>query len=262
MCFGHGDKQYDAYSSGDFSQWKLFNDQQQALEEQYAQGKFKGEPARKKYVANWTKLQQAINPFAAHAQQDPSANMEMREVTRQGDVSLGKIGIDKNFSKFDKNYYNKYKKDYSGFYTPNLNKQFTEAQDKLTSNLADRGILASTVGSGEFADLSRQNADAKGNIANEANDAAAKLRGTVQNAKTNLYNLNQASADPQAVNAQAVGQATALVAPPTYSPLGRVFADFLNGLPTFADARAGSTQRRYASPYTTPSGYGSGSVVK
>lgn len=257
MCFGGGDDKYDAYKSGDFAHWKSLFDQQHALQEQLALGKIDA----KHYLAAVGKIRTPIAQFGTRIKNDPSAGMEMREVLRQGDVGLGKIGIDKQFGKFDDGYYDKYKNAYTGYYMPNLQKQFGDAQDKLTANLADRGMLASSVGGTQFANLSKENADAKANIANEANDAAKKLRGTVENAKTSLYSLNEASANPQSVNAQAIGQSTALVAPPTYSPLGQVFASFLSALPTFNDARAGTTPRRYTSPYTTPSGYGSGSVV-
>ncbi len=78
-----------------------------------------------------------------------------------------------------------------------------------------------------------------------------------------MYSMNEASANPQAVNAQAVGSATSLVAPPTYSPLGQVFAAALNGLSSFQNARSNQPSRGYSSPYGGgPSGYGSGSVVK
>ena len=153
------------------------------------------------------------------------------------------------------------KSDYTGYYQPQLDRQYGEALDKMKASLAGRGALDSTVGGAEMAKLARTNAEARTNIANEATDAANKLRSTVENEKTNLYNLNEASADPQAINAQAIGQATALVAPPTYSPLGTVFADALNSINNFASAYSNRPTRSYQSPYSTPSGYGSGSVV-
>lgn len=254
MCFDGGDDQYNAYEAGDYAAWKSTLDQRNAWKKLAAEGRIDA----KTLAAKLKSSDASIAKLNDRVKQDPSANMEMREVTRQGDIGLGKIGIDKQFSKFDPKYYDKYKADYQGYYTPDLADQYANAQGDLTANLADRGMLDSTVGIHKYADLSKENADARANIANEANDAAKKLRGTVENAKSNLYNLNQASADPQAVNAQAVGQATALVAPPTYSPLGKVFADFLNGLPSIGGG--GQQRRRYASPYST-STKGSDSVI-
>src|SRR5690606_6782182 len=105
-----------------------------------------------------------------------------------------------------------------------------------------------------------QQTEARTNIANEGVDASNKLRGTVENAKSSLYSLNEASANPQAVNAQAVGQASALVAPPTYDPLGQVFASALGTLGNFQQARQNTPTKSYKSPYA--SGYGSGKVVR
>src|SRR5690606_25016786 len=171
-------------------------------------------------------------------------------------------GIDKAFSKFDDDYYSGYQNDYTGYYFPQLDRQYGDVVDKLTATLAGRGILESSVGANKFANLARDHAEARTNIQNEAIDAANRLRGQVENAKSNLYSLNEASADPQAVNAQAIGQATALVAPPTYSPLGQVFANVLDSFGNYMNARQNRPSRQYQSPYSAPSGYGSGQVVR
>lgn len=257
MCFGGGGggDQYDAHKSGDFRQWQALYNHKAGVQQKLARGELTPAQAQ----AEIAKLS-GIDALGEKIKGDPSGNMEMREVTRQGDVGMGRIKIDQAFNKFDPKYYDKYKTDYQNYYMPELNKQHTDAVDKLTAAMADRGMLESTVGTSKFGDLAKENLDARTNITNEANDASKKLRGTVENAKTNMYNLNEASANPQAVNAQAVGQATALVAPPTYSPLGKVFADFLGGLSNFQGART-TAPKQYTTPFTSPSGYGSGSVV-
>jgi hypothetical protein len=281
MCGGGGSDQYDAYKRGDFQKWKTIFDQRAAVQTALAKGEIDQATADAQLAAianagsgndtggglfgdilaglngvkgaNFDKLANKIKS-------DPSAAMEMREVMRQHDVSLGKIGIDKAFSNFGDGYYDGFKNDYTGFYFPQLDRQYGEAQGKTTAAMADRGTLDSSVGSNAFADLARQNAEARTNIANEGIDAANKLRGTVENAKSGLYSLNEASADPQAINAQAIGQATALVAPPVYSPLGQVFAGALNGLSSFQQARNNRATANYKSPVAT--GYGSGSVIR
>src|SRR5690606_5344548 len=194
--------------------------------------------------------------------EDPSAAMELRELLRQHKVNLGKIGIDQAFSKFGDDYYKKYRDDYTGYYFPQLDEQYGKVTDKMTAVLADRGILSSSIGSNKFADLAKEHSNARTNIANEALDAANKLRAQVENAKSNLYSLNEASADPQAINAQAIGRATALVAPPTDSPLGNIFAGALDAFGNHMSARQNrpyQNRSMYISPY--PTGYGSGRVV-
>jgi len=254
MCFG-GSKEYDAYKSGDFQSWKGAFDQRAAVQTALAKGEIDQATADARLAALGS------NPDLENKiKGDPSADMERREVVRQNDVGLGKIGIDKNFSSFNDNYYKGYQDSYTGFYNPQLDRQYDKAVGKTTAAMADRGTLNSSVGSNAFADLFRQNSEAKTNIASEGIDASNKLRGTVENAKSSLYSLNEASADPQAINAQAMGQATALVAPPTYSPLGEVFASALGGLSNFQQARQNRPTKQYSSPF--PSGYGSGTVVQ
>jgi hypothetical protein len=254
MCFGGGDEPYDAYKSGDFSQWKSLFDKKAAIQTALAKGEL-DQAAADAQIAALGDFGDIENKIKS----DASAEMERREVSRQHDVNLGKIGIDKAFSGFGDDYYGGYKSDYTGFYNPQLDRQYGRAVDKTTANMAQRGMLESSVGAQKFADLGRENAEARTNIANEGLDASNKLRGQVENAKSSLYSLNEASADPQAINARALGQATALVAPPTYSPLGEVFASALNSLSNYATARNSQPTKQYQSPYAT--GYGSGRVV-
>lgn len=257
MCGGPKEP-YDAYKGGDYQRWQDLYDKKAAIQQSLAKGEIDQATADAQTAA----LQNIgrLDKWGNKVKSDPSANMEMREHSRQNDIGLGKIGIDKAFTKFGDQYYNGYKSDYSGYYDPQLDRQYKEAVGKTTAALADRGVLDSSVGANNFGDLARQNAEAKTNIANEGLDAANKLRGTVENAKSSLYSLNEASADPQAINAQAIGQATSLVAPPQYSPLGQVFASALNSVSAYQQAKQNAPTAQYKTPYAT--GYGSGSVVK
>lgn len=270
MCGGSGGKQYNAYSSGDFNQWKSIFDQVAEVELAVARGELSEAEGQQRIqaITNPAPARQStpasgdFSSLANRIKEDPSAAMEMRELERQHKVGLGKIGIDKAFSNFDDDYYSGYQNDYTGYYFPQLDRQYGDVVDKLTATLAGRGILESSVGATKFANLARDHAEARTNIQNEAIDASNKLRGQVENAKSNLYSLNEASADPQAVNAQAIGQATALVAPPTYSPLGQVFANVFDSFGNYMNARQNRPPRQYQSPYSAPSGYGSGQVVR
>ena len=256
MCFGGGGSdQYDSYATGDFSNWRAAFDKKAAIQTALAKGEIDQATADAQMasVGDLSSLENTIK-------QDPSGGMELREVSRQNDINLGRIGIDKSFSKFNDDYYKGYQKDYTDFYNPQLDRQFGEVVDKTTAALAGRGMLESTVGGNAFGDLTRQQTEARTNIANEGVDASNKLRGSVENAKSSLYSLNEASANPQAVNAQAVGQASALVAPPTYDPLGQVFASAIGTLGNYQQAKQNTPTKSYKSPYA--SGYGSGKVVR
>lgn len=261
MCFGGGDDQYNAYNSGDFARWKGTFDKKAAIQQKAARGELTKQQADAQLAA-LAKDPTSAEAFENYVKQDASANMEMRELQRQNDVSIGRIGVDKSFKQFDDGYYDKYKKSYTDYYTPELDRQYDRVVGKTVASLADRGVLESSTANDSLADLARENTDARTGIANEAVDAAKKLRGQVENSKSNLYSLNEASANPQAVNAQAVGSATSLVAPPTYSPLGQVFASALNSLGSFQSARSNRPTRSYSSPYPQASGAGSSTVVR
>src|SRR5690606_4992465 len=163
MCGGGGGKPYNAYSSGDFNQWKSIFDQVAEVELAVARGELSeaegqqriqaitnpappappepspapstgttttadGRVLRQRYGSKDAmnmaqsgtsltppdqRMQEIIaarqpTPFsgdfsslANRIKEDPSAAMEMRELERQHKVGLGKIGIDKAFSKFD-----------------------------------------------------------------------------------------------------------------------------------------------------------------
>lgn len=251
MCLnfgGGGDKTPDMYGNGKFAKfdniWTRWaeNDLQDARQG-VAFSKL-NEPSHR------------IETLQDKLGKDPRADMEMRELQRQHAIDLGKIGIDQNFKKFDPSYYEGYKNDYKGYYAPQVEDQFNESTGKLTASLADRGMLESSVGNAAQAKLFKDYGQANTNIANEALDAANKLRSTVNQQKGNLYSLNEASADPMGVNAQAIGASTALVAPPTYSPLGQLFTAALQPFMNYQQSAANSPTRSYTSPYSSPQGSG------
>lgn len=252
MCFSGGgsDKAPDMYSNGKFKQFEKVWNRWSANDLRAAE---KG--------ANFNKLNDIPDKLDSRIDylgKDSRAQMEVREMKRQHAIDLGKAGIDNNFDKFDKGYFKDYKKDYMGYYTPQIEDQFSEGTGKLTASLADRGMLESSVGNSAQAKLYKDYTQANTNISNEALDAANKLRGQVEDQKSNLYSINEASADPMGVNAQAVGASTALVAPPTYSPLGQLFTAALQPFINYQQTSSSAPTRTYKSPYTTN---GSGSVI-
>jgi hypothetical protein len=245
---GGGSKTPDMYSNGRFDKfeniWNRWSEQELKAAEQGTDMSKLNDPTRR------------IETMVDKLGKDPRAQMEMRELERQHAIDLGKIGIDSNFDKFNKKYYEGYKDDYKGYYAPQVEDQFNESTGKLTAALADRGMLESSVGNAAQAKLFKDYGQTNTNIANEALDAANKLRSTVQQQKSSLYSLNEASADPMGVNAQAIGASTALVAPPTYSPLGQLFTAALQPFMNYQQSSANAPSRTYRSPYASPSGSG------
>lgn len=189
------------------------------------------------------------------------ADIRQRENQRQRDVRLGRRNVNKAFRSFSDAYYRRYAKDYKNHYNPQLDEQYQETAGTLDARMGDRGLGESTVALHEQAKLSEQHTDERTNIANAAVDAANALRGNVERTKSDLYSLNEASADPRGINARAVGQASSLVAPQSYGSLGQVFASALEPWTYYAQSARNTPGQRYSSPYSVASGQGSGRVV-
>jgi len=159
---------------------------------------------------------------------DNSAQLAAQEEQRRQDaIEQGRVAIDQAFTGFNDNYYNKASQDYLGYYNPQLDEQYTTAKDTLVKNLARQGLLNSGVGAKQLGDLTTTYERNKGLIGNQAADASQQLRSQVQSNKSNLYALNTGSADANSLATQAAAAAGGIV-PGGYSPLGDVFASFLN----------------------------------
>ncbi len=263
MCLG-GKDSYDAYKHGDFDRWKAADTQAYNLQTQIDSGKLKG-PALARARRQLRVANQNANSLVGQVNKDTAARLDVREVNRQQDITTGKGKIDKAFQQFTPDYYNNFGKSYTNFYSPQLNDQYAQARGKLTAALAGKGTLESTAGIGMEGRLAKERDTAATTIGNEAQDAKNKLRSNVERGKSDLYALNESSADPQAINNRAIGEATALVAPPAFSPLGQVFGQFLGNVFSGFGGQNGQSNPYYK-PYqsssfsTSPSGSGSGTV--
>lgn len=186
---------------------------------------------------------------------------EREELLRQQNIKKGQAAIDTAFGSFDDGFFNNYMNSYTGYYFPDLDSQFKSAQDQLLSALAGRGMLTSSYGASKQGDLTEEYNKQRQLIQAQAQDAANALRGQIEDAKTNLYALNQSSADPAAINARALAEATSIQAPTAFTPLGQVFGSVLQPFVSYQMAAQNSPGASYTSPYGVPSGSGSGKVV-
>lgn len=193
---------------------------------------------------------------------DTSNDINARELIRQSDVKKGKANIDNNFAQFSDPYYTGYEKAYADNYTPQIDQQYNTSVGKMIAALAERGIDRSSVGAAAQGDLYGDLTKAKAGVASDARGAADTLRSNVENTKSNLYAMNNASADPAAANAMALGQSKSLVAPPQYSPIGDVFASAMQPFANGVSAANNAPGTPYKSPYTSANRSGSGTVVR
>jgi len=191
-------------------------------------------------------------------------DMRGEEKDRQRDIRAGRQRIDSAYAgRFDPNFYKNFRNDFTGFYFPQLKDQYDDANAKLTAALVERGMNESSVGASAHGDMAETYEKERGRVANESVDAANRMRGQVENSRSNLYAMNQSVADPKAMGARAIGETTAIAAPTAFSPMGQVFAAGLEPWVAYAQHRATrpDPDRRYPPGGRFPSGAGSGSVV-
>ena len=193
--------------------------------------------------------------------QQTADDLKEQERQRQLRITEGRGKIDAAFSRFNDGYFGQFANDFTNYYTPQIEDQYSRAVGTTRAALKNRGIDQSTVAGGAFSDLFRDKSRANIDVANNAAAGAASLRGNVERTKTDLYGLNESAADPAAANARATAEATALVAPPTTSPLGQIFAASLQ--PIVAGVNAYKNRAIPYAPVTGTTGSrGSGTVVR
>lgn len=179
---------------------------------------------------------QAASDRAAAQAAKSEQETKDQEAKRQSDVAAGKGSIDKAFSGFDQPYYDKYKTSYEGAYNPEVDRQFGEATDKITSGMAGRGMLGGTYSNWTEGEAQRTRDDARAKIGGDAENAASTLKSNVNQRKNELYGLNTTANDPQGIAAQATGSATSIPAPLPTTSLGSVFGSVLGPVSSFQNA--------------------------
>jgi hypothetical protein len=184
-------------------------------------------------------LTPGASPTAVGARMKGNEQLDA-EQRRQAQIRAGQADIDSAFAQFDNPYYEAFRRAYTNFYNPQVADQFEQAKGKLTASLAGRGMLESTTGANQLSGLFSRRAEAEADIGNQSVDAANKLRGQVEGAKTSLYGLNAGASDPALAANQAQGAAASFATQPQFSPLGQVFASALPPLATYLKTNADS----------------------
>jgi len=124
---------------------------------------------------------------------------------------------------FDDQFYNDYINSITGYYDPQLAKQYGEATDQLTYRLADAGTLRSSAGNKEVANLAEQNATNSAEIGNKANLAAGDLKAKVANERAKATSQLYATENPDVAANQATAAVRDLSLGPDLSPLAQLF---------------------------------------
>lgn len=162
---------------------------------------------------------------------DNSAEIaRQEEAARQARIQQGQQGIDQAFAGFDDPFYQGYQNQYSSYYAPQLDDQYSQAVKRLTLQLAQTGNLTGSAGAEQLSNLKKNYDTQKLSISNQAIDAANQLRSNIDNKKSQLYADNRAAADPSSAAAAAASAAQFLQPTAPSSPLADVFGSFFQNL--------------------------------
>lgn len=173
------------------------------------------------------------------APQDNSAEIaRQQEAERQARVQAGTARINDAFSKFDDSYYSGLGKSYLNYYTPELERQYGDAQKKLTYGFADAGNLESGAANQKMADLGREYGVQRAQLSDRALGAQQQGQADVERNRSDLISQLEAGSGVESTATSALARAQSLSAPPQYSPLGDVFATFTNTLANNAALQA------------------------
>lgn len=162
------------------------------------------------------------------------------EQQRQNNIRAAQRGIDAQFAGFDDGYYDKYKTDYLGAYTPQVNQQYDKARGNLMLALSKSGNLSSSYGAKELAGLEAAKKLNFDTLNSGAISATNGQRQNIEAGRSDLYNMAATAGDPGQAAAMAATRRASLDTPVAISPLGDLFSSFTNLAANAASAeRAG-----------------------
>lgn len=157
---------------------------------------------------------------------EAAAAARAAEEARQARIRQGTDQINQTFSSFDDGYFGDISNSYTGYYLPQLERQYVDARKALVLRLGQQGTLNSSSGQKILQDMDRGAALQRGLIGDRAVSSAAQARGNVEDARSQLLAQLSASADPAAAATAAAARAKSLSAPPAFDPLENLFTNF------------------------------------
>ena len=152
------------------------------------------------------------------------------EARRQLKVDAGLEEIEKVFSQYDQDFYDKSGEAYLDYYEPQLEDQFKDGLKELQYALARGGRFDSSTEVNKKADAAKEYGIQMNELASGAIDASNKTRADVTAAKRDMTNLNQVNANPDLAASLSRSQAGVLNQPPKFDPLLDVFGNITEGL--------------------------------
>lgn len=175
------------------------------------------------------------------------------EVARQDQIRRGTSAINDTFGQFNDDFFGNLRNSFTNYARPQLDKQFGDARDQLTFNLARSGTLDSSMRGTQNADLQERYDTNLQDITDQGRAYEAEARTNVERQRANLLTTLQSTADATGASNSAMAQAAALATPPSYSPLGQLFQDGTSML-----GQQAALERSYAMGYGPRPRYNTG----
>lgn len=153
------------------------------------------------------------------------------EQARQERIRQGTEKINTTFdSQFTPDYFSGLRQKYLDYSLPQLQNQYSDANNELKFAMARGGITDSSISAQKQSKLDQLNALRAREIADQAQGFSTKAQTGVEDARSNLITTLNATGDAEQAASSAINRASALSQPQQYSPLSSLFTDFTNTL--------------------------------
>jgi hypothetical protein len=185
-----------------------------------------------------------------------AAQARADEMQRQERIRSGTQRVDDIFKQnFNDDFYANRQKSFLDYATPQLEDQYGTARKQLTFALDRAGTSDSSIRAQKEGELQKLYDSKKQAVADQALSYKSQAQGSVEDARSNLVSMLNATGDAEGAANSAISRSQALSTPPTYSALGSLFTDFTSALGTQAAAERATAMSgpngAYKSPYNT-----------
>lgn len=192
MCtFGYGSKSSDR----NMAIWQAQRDEE--LRQQAERERLEAQAAMERRLEEQRQREAAI---VAEQQRVAAAATEQARAdeARRQQLIIGNRGaVDTAFAGFNDDYFNNAASRFTAANLPAFEDDYRQSLDRLKAALAGRGVLESSVGVNQIADLDRKAATERATIASKGMDFANSLREKVGAARNTLYDAASSAAEPQ-----------------------------------------------------------------
>ncbi len=172
---------------------------------------------------------------SAKAANREAAIARMDEMARQQDIRVGTGKVNDIFAKnFGEDFFTGRREAYQNYATPQLQDQYDKAGKELTFSLARNGLLDSSARGQKEGELQKMFDTNRQAITDQAISQESQSRNAVEDARSGLVTMLNATGDAQGAANSALARSAALSQPQAFSPLTNLFADFTGALATQA----------------------------